>query len=465
LLPVDEQAQFLEQQITRLQAGQSRLLIDAERSGTLADSGCQTARSFAASILRRSATDASAFAAVARHLVSFPKLAAAYADGSAHNGNMRAVMAQIPRCGLAALQAHEDALVVLATGAGPREIYLFGEQLADLDNPDRDGDKVVAAGMRSVKIARVGDLAHLDAMIDPVVADQLKASLAALAKASRVAKDERSYAERRADAFESILRRGMDGTDLPEQARRRPHATVTVQLETLRGMPGSGRALLERFGLIPRATAARVACDALVRLVIQDGERVLNVGHTQRVVTDRQHAALATLYDSCIFPGCGVKFSDCEIHHLWWHSLGGPTDLDLQVPKCPAHHRLLHEFGYTVTVEDSRLVHRDPKARIIADPRQVLTGQLRLLDSDTPGEVDEIADHRAEDSHGYRTGVWGWTGQDPNPPPGHDPPPPPERPNHPASDPMTDAWSSRPSRCSAISRKAGSAPAGQAPRR
>ncbi len=56
-------------------------------------------------------------------------------------------------------------------------------------------------------------------------------------------------------------------------------------------------------------------------------------------------------------------------------------------------------------------------------------------------------------------------GKTPTHRPGTTHPPPPERPNHPASDPMTDAWSSRPSRCSAISRKAGSAPAGQAPRR
>jgi hypothetical protein len=36
-----------------------------------------------------------------------------------------------------------------------------------------------------VRIVRVGDLAHLDAMLDPVIADQLHATLAAMTKATR----------------------------------------------------------------------------------------------------------------------------------------------------------------------------------------------------------------------------------------------------------------------------------------
>jgi hypothetical protein len=68
------------------QAAQAEILA-AERSGELKDSGCRTARSFAATILRRSPEDASQVAKVALHLVAFPKLAGAYRAGSVPTAN------------------------------------------------------------------------------------------------------------------------------------------------------------------------------------------------------------------------------------------------------------------------------------------------------------------------------------------------------------------------------------------
>jgi len=118
-------------------------------------------------------------------------------------------------------------------------------------------------------------------------------------------------------------------------------------------MGAQGPALLARFGLIPRSTAARVACDASVRLVVKHGERVLNVGRARRVVSPRQRAALAEQYQTCVVPGCAIRFADCDIHHLWWWSPAGPTDHDLQVPLCGAHHLWLHEGDYTITCEDT----------------------------------------------------------------------------------------------------------------
>jgi hypothetical protein len=60
MLPVDDAAKALEQAITVLQAAQAQVLVEGERSGELAaTSGCRTVRSFAMSILRRTAGDAS----------------------------------------------------------------------------------------------------------------------------------------------------------------------------------------------------------------------------------------------------------------------------------------------------------------------------------------------------------------------------------------------------------------------
>jgi hypothetical protein len=437
VLPADEAALVLEQVATIAQAAQAEVLAGAERSGDLAESGCRTARSFAATILRRSPTDATAVAQVALNLVAFPRLAAAYRAGTAHTGNLRTIVRHLKPCGLAVLQAHEAQLLLLATQAGPREIDQFCGHLADLNRPDRDHAHAHALGQRSVRIARVGDLAHLDAMLDPVIADQLHATLAALTKATRTnptrtnaastaqAGDDpeapepalrKTYAERSADALETILATGMNTQDLPTQTRRRPHATLSVQVETLLGMHTTGKALLARFGLISTATAARVACDAAIRLVVKHGNRVLNVGTTTRVVTDRQLVALAETYQTCVAPGCGIRFADCDIHHLWWYSLGGPTDLDLQVPLCRSHHTWVHERGTTLTREHGQLVFRDPTGRTITNTHQTLTDQLDLLHPPPPTHTGEWPDSP------YLHGRWGWSGQDPDPPPGHAPP-------------------------------------------
>jgi uncharacterized protein DUF222 len=357
-LPVDDAAKALEQAIIVLQAAQAQVLVEGERCGELAAaSGCRTVRSFAMSILRRSAGDASGLAGVAVHLVAFPKLAKAYETGLVHTPNLRTIIRHLPACGLGVLQDHEDALVELATGAGPAEVAVFCHALAEVHRPDGEEAKVRAAGLRSVRITPVGDLARLDAMLDPAVAARLKATLAATARHPRTPDDGRTPAERSADALEHILQRGMECAEQPARPDgRRARATVTVALPTLLGMPGHGRALLSRFGLIPTTTAQRLTCDALVTLVLTHGDRVLNVGRTRRTVTRRQRTALAATHDRCAMPGCQVPFADCDIHHLWWWHLGGPTDHDLQVPLCGTHHRRLHDGDYSLTRHHGTLV-------------------------------------------------------------------------------------------------------------
>jgi hypothetical protein len=201
----------------------------------------------------------------------------------------------------------------------------------------------------------------------------------------------------------------------PDAARAR--TTVIVALETLLGLPGHGQALLARFGLIPTGTAQRLSCDALVTLVLTHGDRVLNVGRTRRTVTGRQRTALATTHRTCAMPGCQVPFADCDIHHLWWWHLGGPTDHDLQVPLCATHHRRLHDGDYSLTRQHGTLVFRDPHGRTIPDPQHALTEQLDLLaDARSPA-----TQHVTLSASPYHRHTWGWTGQHPQPPPGHRP--------------------------------------------
>jgi hypothetical protein len=151
--------------------------------------------------------------------------------------------------------------------------------------------------------------------------------------------------------------------------------------------------------------------------VLTHGDRVLNLGRTRRTVTRRQRTALATMFDRCAMPGCRVPFADCDTHHLWWWHLGGPPDLDLQIPLCGTHHRALHDGDYSITRHHGTLIFRDPHGRTIPDPQQALNHQLDLLSTGTATQRDLPAGR-------YQQHSWGWTGPHPQPPPGHSPPPP-----------------------------------------
>jgi hypothetical protein len=64
-----------------------------------------------------------------------------------------------------------------------------------------------------------------------------------------------------------------------------------------------------------------------------------------------------------------------EIHHTDPWGQGGETNIDLGIPLCPAHHRLLHELGWdarydpvtgitTLTAPDGRVSHHRSSIRV-----------------------------------------------------------------------------------------------------
>ncbi len=109
------------------------------------------------------------------------------------------------------------------------------------------------------------------------------------------------------------------------------------------------------------ATAARLACDALVvrAHVSQDGSTI-DVGRASRTFSAAQRRALAVVHRRCGFPGCEVAVHRCQLHHVVaWH-VGGRTDIDNAVPVCRWHHHLVHEQRWTVTRRGDRWCWHPP---------------------------------------------------------------------------------------------------------
>ena len=105
------------------------------------------------------------------------------------------------------------------------------------------------------------------------------------------------------------------------------------------------------------ASLRRMLCDAVVYPAVLGGSgEVLDSGRAQRTVNRKQRRALRAMHRTCGHPGCTVPFESCRIHHVrWWTRDHGPSDLDNLLPLCEAHHHLVHEGGWTLTMTPDRV--------------------------------------------------------------------------------------------------------------
>jgi len=114
-------------------------------------------------------------------------------------------------------------------------------------------------------------------------------------------------------------------------------------------VPGTGACQIAGVGGISAATAARLACDAVVvGMVRGTGGAILNHGRKRRTVSAPQRRALAVRDGRCQHPGCH-RTTHLEAHHVQHWADFGPTDLDNLILLCRYHHMLIHEAKYTIS--------------------------------------------------------------------------------------------------------------------
>jgi hypothetical protein len=107
----------------------------------------------------------------------------------------------------------------------------------------------------------------IDGLLDPGAGETLLTALEPLARPT-TADDDRSGAQRRADALTELARRALEGGRLPQAGGVRPQVTVTIELASLLGQPGLPAAEGSWVGPLPAETARRLACDAAVTRVL-----------------------------------------------------------------------------------------------------------------------------------------------------------------------------------------------------
>lgn len=154
------------------------------------------------------------------------------------------------------------------------------------------------------------------------------------------------------------------------RARRRTRArsavrvNVHIDLRTLAGLrdvDDLDDLVLRGDGWrLTKEAAERLLCDSAMVAVLFDGKgHILDANDDAEQWTPRQRRAIAARDRHCVFPSCTRPPRHCDVHHLEHRADRGPTKTSNGALLCRFHHRLLHEYGWRLTIEDGRWVATD----------------------------------------------------------------------------------------------------------
>jgi hypothetical protein len=172
--------------------------------------------------------------------------------------------------------------------------------------------------------------------------DELELVLQALELiGSRLPEDpSRALFARGADALVQMAREtlagGSDGAPVSDAYQ----VVVHVDASALSGNGGESD--------LPLPAVKRLCCDGTLVALIEDGDGApLNVGRRQRTLSTALKRALRARDRHCTWPGCHHE-RFVEAHHIHHWADGGETSLANLTLLCSAHHKLLHEGGYSM---------------------------------------------------------------------------------------------------------------------
>src|SRR5713226_1132233 len=265
----------------RVQAEGLRRLRHFDSGQGYAPSGALSARAWLRWQLNLTANAASERVAISRRLAVLPKTDQALADGDISYRHVTLIAEAASQLGDKFEAQAENILVETAKEVCPwrlqRAIWHVKHCL-DSDGVLSDANK--AHDRRFLHMSQTLDgVYRIDGWLDGEGGATLNTALDSVMGRPRLADDDRSATERRADAAVEMARRLLDGGQLPAVAGQKPHLAVSVDMATLSKEPGSMAAELEWSQPIPAETARRLACDAAITPII-DGE----ADRTSRVV-------------------------------------------------------------------------------------------------------------------------------------------------------------------------------------
>jgi hypothetical protein len=155
--------------------------------------------------------------------------------------------------------------------------------------------------------------------------------------------DPRTPGQSRADALGDLCQFFLDhNEDNVTSGGEKPHVTVTVDYETLKGR---SRRLPEMADMpVTPETIRRITCDAsIIPMVLGSDSEPLDVGRKTRTIPAAIRRALEQRDGGCAWTGCGAPISWCDAHHIIHWADGGDTSLGNLRLLCRKHHTATHD--------------------------------------------------------------------------------------------------------------------------
>lgn len=190
-------------------------------------------------------------------------------------------------------------------------------------------------------------------------------------------------------AGDADRRSGLDPVSERERSTVVVHADLDALLSAARG------AEIEGGPVIAPEVASRMLCDCDIELNIHDGDgAVVGVGRASREPPRWLRRLLKKRDGGCTFPVCGLT-TFLDAHHIihWEH--GGLTDLANLTLLCHHHHKLVHEFGWKVVLNEAQTTEWfRPDGSRFEPEKRVVRRSRRVAALSAPARQGPGSDHR-----------------------------------------------------------------------
>ncbi|MEZ5380765.1 MAG: DUF222 domain-containing protein [Microthrixaceae bacterium] len=222
------------------------------------------------------------------------------------------------------------------------------------------GTWTLSGNFGSMQGAEMRDI--LDHYIDAEFRTDWETAKARLGEHVSKADLERTDAQRRADALHRLF---CDAAAAPAGAVppgfvHNIHWNADTYQETLASMAENRPARYDPDGFMcrtpdgtdvdPTEAAANSLVSQIRRIIVDAQGVVIDLGRARRFTGSARTAATAP-HTTCIWPGCWLPASACEVDHLHEHATGGTTNPNNAAPLCGKHNRWKQK-GFTI--------HRQP---------------------------------------------------------------------------------------------------------
>ena len=326
-------------------------------------------------------------------------LAAAQRDGTVTPEQVSLIdqtLRKVSHCDPERITMGEELLVEQAGKLGYQELTVFAARLAEAIDPDGilPCDEKAQQDRRYLRLRRRGDGCWAGEFVLTGTAGQKLANLLSpLTKPQsntvqpdnedgtpgkkHLLEDERSPAQRKHDAFETLLDALLRGQDVP--ASGGTPATVLINI--------SWEEFCREFGMgtyadgtpVSARTARDLADQAEIAWCVKAPKgAVLDLYRDRRIASYAQTLALYARDLGCSFPGCDVQPQWCERHHIVAWQDGGNTNIGNLTLVCSFHHHQFAKHGWQCRINADGLPEWIPPTWIDPQQRPILNHRITI---------------------------------------------------------------------------------------